>query len=178
MNKPELRRLVRQRLAALTPEARAEKSAAIARVIATSPEWHAARTIGLFAPLPSEPNIDLLWPALAGKEACYPRIDGQQILFLRVPDRAALLPTSGNLFEPPHSDEAIVPPAAFDLILVPGVAFTQTGERLGRGGGYYDRLLADPTLRAATFGIGFSEQLFPALPCESHDRSVQRVITA
>ncbi|MCP5469521.1 MAG: hypothetical protein H7A36_03340 [Chlamydiales bacterium] len=53
------------------------------------------------------------------------------------------------------------------LILVPGLAFSPSGHRLGYGGGYYDRLLA--TLFCETIGVGFKEQLVEELPVEPHD---------
>jgi len=176
MTKIELRRLVSQRLAALSPEARAEKSAAICREIAGTGEWRTARTVGLFAPLASEPDVDRL-RAAPGTRACYPRMNGGGLLFLRVADRAALLASRWNLLEPAHREEDVVPPEEIDLLLVPGVAFTPDGHRLGRGRGFYDRFLATPGLRAITFGVCFSEQLFPALPVEAHDRPVSRLFS-
>lgn len=177
MTKPELRRLVALRLGALPPEARAEKSAALCREIAGTAEWAAARTVGLFSPLPSEPDVDLLWAALGTRQACYPRVNGGELLFIRVPDRAALLASRWNLLEPPHREDCVVPPEEIGLLLVPGVAFTPDGHRLGRGRGFYDRFLAHPALRAASFGVCFSEQVVPELPVEAHDRPVARLFS-
>lgn len=62
-----------------------------------------------------------------------------------------------------------------DLALIPGRAFTHDGKRLGRGKGYYDRLL--PRLHCPTLGICFPFQLFEELPSESHDRNVDEVVS-
>jgi 5-formyltetrahydrofolate cyclo-ligase len=70
----------------------------------------------------------------------------------------------------------LVAPEEIDLILIPGLAFTRKGERLGRGGGYYDRFLARVGLRAVKLGICFKEQLLEELPIESHDARVDRVL--
>ena len=179
MTKPELRKAIRVRLAALTPEAKAEKSAAICRDLAHTQEWHAARTVGFFAPLDSEPNIDLLWAVLGERTVCYPRIQGEDLVFIQVPCREALLESARwNLLEPPHRDEHVVPVGEMDLFLVPGMAFTADGHRMGRGKGYYDRLLAHPVFRAPAFGICFAEQLVAHLPMEEHDCPVSRVFSA
>lgn len=127
----------------------------------------------------SEPNIDLLWAVLGERAVCYPRIDGDDLLFIRVPNREALLESARwNLLEPRHSDEHIVPIGKIDLFFVPGIAFTSNGHRMGRGKGYYDRLLAHPSFRASAFGICFTEQIVPHLPMEDHDRPVSRVFSA
>ena len=62
-----------------------------------------------------------------------------------------------------------------DLAIIPGMAFTQQGDRLGRGKGYYDRLL--PHLRCPLIGIAFPFQLLPFIPTESHDIQMNEVIT-
>jgi 5-formyltetrahydrofolate cyclo-ligase len=69
-----------------------------------------------------------------------------------------------------------VEPLRIDLVIVPGVAFTAEGERLGRGRGHYDRFLASQATHAATIGLCFANRLLPALPTELHDRRVDQVI--
>lgn len=74
--------------------------------------------------------------------------------------------------------EAVVrecPPEKLDLVVVPGVAFTRGGARLGRGRGYYDRYLSLPGLRAFCVGACFAHQLVDALPVEPHDRAMDAV---
>lgn len=66
--------------------------------------------------------------------------------------------------------------ATIDVILVPGLAFTAAGARLGQGGGHFDRLLA-VTGHALTVGVCFAEQLVSELPVEPHDRPVAVVVT-
>ena len=62
-----------------------------------------------------------------------------------------------------------------DLLLVPGVAFTDTGNRLGYGGGFYDRFLKEHPCK--TIGIGYDFQLLKELPTEEHDICLDEVIT-
>jgi 5-formyltetrahydrofolate cyclo-ligase len=163
----------------LTPEAIAQKSAALCLDLSHTPEWRAAHSVGLFAPLDTEPNVDLLWAVLGKKAVCYPRVCGGDLVFLRVAGREALLRSAlWNLMEPPHEDEHVVEPGEIDLLVVPGVAFTADGHRMGRGKGFYDRYLASPGFRATRFGVCFSEQLVPHLPVEDHDLPMTRVFAA
>lgn len=66
--------------------------------------------------------------------------------------------------------------AQFDLILVPGVAFAHTGHRLGRGKGYYDRMLKDVP-REKLCGVAFEEQWLPEIPAAEHDVKMEFVVT-
>ena len=69
-------------------------------------------------------------------------------------------------------------PEVPDLIVVPGVAFTPEGLRLGQGGGWYDRFLPNINPHAISIGVCFSEQVVDELPQEPHDISVHRVLSA
>jgi 5-formyltetrahydrofolate cyclo-ligase len=173
--KASLRTQARQALAALSPEARAAASAEICRQIAKLPEWAAARTVALYAAQPSEPDLSPLL-ASPGKAACFPRVSGDTLEFHRCDSKAVFRPGPWNLLEP-GPDQPAVPPAEIDLLCIPGLAFTLTGGRLGRGGGFYDRFLARVHPRAVKLGICFHAQLLPALPLEIHDHEVDLVIT-
>ena len=87
-------------------------------------------------------------------------------------DESTLVPDPYGAMQPPaHVDDAEV-----DLAIVPLVGFTDTGQRLGQGGGHYDRLLAaQPDL--VPIGLAWDCQLVDALPLEPHDRSLRAVIT-
>jgi 5-formyltetrahydrofolate cyclo-ligase len=62
-----------------------------------------------------------------------------------------------------------------DFVLVPGIAFDLRGRRLGRGKGFYDRLLTD--VRGKTCGVAFDEQIVPEIPIEPHDIPVHCILT-
>jgi 5-formyltetrahydrofolate cyclo-ligase len=174
-SKTALRTHARRLLAALSPDARAAASAAICRRVAALPAWGGARTVAFYAAQASEPDLAGLF-AIPGKVACFPRVSGELLEFHRCAPRDLLAAGRWNLLEP-HPDCPIVPPAKIDLFLIPGLAFTRTGGRLGRGGGYYDRFLTRIHPAATKVGICFHAQLVPALPIEAHDHEVDAVIT-
>jgi 5-formyltetrahydrofolate cyclo-ligase len=64
-----------------------------------------------------------------------------------------------------------------DVVIVPGVAFTRDGHRLGQGGGWYDRFLHEVRDRCTTIGVCFHEQVVDALPVEDHDVAMDTVVT-
>ncbi len=158
-------------------DARAGNSRAIVAALAAHPAFLAAQTVALFAPIPTEPDVELLWENSA-RQFCYPRVTGPQIEFVVVRHPEDLAPAAWNpLVREPAAEQPTIPFADLDLILVPGLAFTRLGRRLGRGGGYYDRLLAARAPRTVALGICFDLQLVPDLPCEAHDQPVDAVVT-
>jgi 5-formyltetrahydrofolate cyclo-ligase len=64
-----------------------------------------------------------------------------------------------------------------DAVIVPGLAFTRAGDRLGQGGGWYDRFLSAVRSDCVSIGVCFAEQLVDALPLEPHDVAVDHVVT-
>lgn len=174
--KASLRKEARKRLSALSAETRSAASAEICRRIAALPEWAAARAVALYAAQPSEPDLAPLLDA-PGKTTSFPRVSGDILEFHRCHCRDLLLPGPWNLSEPDPRHCPIFPVAEIDLLLIPGLAFTRAGERLGRGGGFYDRFLARVQPRAVPVGICFAAQIVPAMPVEIHDRQVNLVIT-
>lgn len=177
--KTALRREMRERLSALSMQERAERSKLIVSRLVTLPRWKAARRVLLFCPLPGEPDVDLLWAAgsLEGKRCAYPRIEGDRLTLCEVNTLSDLQPGRWSLREPPDFIDSRRNLSEFDLLLVPGLAYTASGKRLGRGGGYYDRLLHIPAARPFRIGLAFAVQLREKLPVEPHDAAVDLVIT-
>ena len=178
--KNALRARQRGRLARLGTDERRERSAnLVARLVALA-VWRAARRVLLFAPLAEEPDLDLLWPGagLTGKQCVYPRVAAGGRMHLRVVRALEdLQPTRWGLREPPLEGLDPVALEDLDLVLVPGLAFAANGARLGRGGGFYDRLLAAISAGTRTVGVAFAFQIEPKLPLEPHDMAVDAVLT-
>ena len=166
--KDELRLEMKRRVRVLDAVASVE----ICRVISQDDAWKAARLVAAFLPIPGEPRIS---PLLENKTVCVPRVRGEKCDLVMLPRDLAEADwrLHGADFDAlPAVDFALV-----DLILVPGLAFTRDGARLGRGGGYYDRLLANIPARTHRIGVCFAAQILATLPTEPHDQRVERVIT-
>jgi 5-formyltetrahydrofolate cyclo-ligase len=176
MTKADWRKEMRSRLQRMDAADRAARSAAIRARLAADPAWRDARVIGLFAALPGEPDLLPLLAAGPDKTFAFPRVAGEVIVFRRAAATSDLRPGSFGAPEP-AADAPALAPGDLDLLVVPGLAFTPHGVRLGRGGGFYDRFLAEPGFRAATTGVCFASQLVDELPLEPHDRRVDRVVT-
>jgi 5-formyltetrahydrofolate cyclo-ligase len=162
-------------------------SAQIRRRFREHPLWESARIIGLFAALPEEPDLVPLLQEVSletvgiDKQFVFPVIRGDGMIWQSCGSESELVAVGppGRLREPVEGVE--VPVEAIDLIAVPGLAFARGGgQRLGRGGGYYDRALAQrrEAGRTGHVGVCFSFQLVDALPTEPHDQSVECVIYA
>lgn len=179
--KGAIRQTIRHLLATAAPADLARRSAVIRQRLVAHPWWGEARTIALFAPLPTEPDLAPLWREAPAKRLCLPRVAGDRLVFYHVADPtgpaalaalAALAAGPLGIRQPPASAATQIEPAAIDLVIVPGLAFTAAGDRLGRGGGHYDRFLAQPALRARRLAVCFACQILPALPREPHDQPV------
>jgi 5-formyltetrahydrofolate cyclo-ligase len=147
------------------------QSAAIRLQLESWRPWQVAQEVCLFHPLASEPSYLDPWPL--EKKLLFPKIDGSALLFYHVKSRCELLAGPFGVLEP-----SAVSPAADSnegLILVPGLAFDRRGMRLGRGGGFYDRLLE--SFSGTKVGICFEEQLLEGVPVEPHDMAVDYLVT-
>jgi len=177
--KAAFRAQVRLALSRLPADARLAASRQLVARLCDQPCWATARRVLLFAPLADEPDI---WPLvdqalLAGKTVALPKFaaaSGEYVAAV-VQDRARdLRPGRFGILEPLESQPRL-PLGELDLVLVPGVAFDPRGRRLGRGKGYYDRLL--PQARGIKCGVAFDLQIVPELPAGPRDSKVDYVLT-
>jgi 5-formyltetrahydrofolate cyclo-ligase len=175
--KNELRQKTRAVLKRISPAVRAAESFDLcARLKLQLP---GARTILFFAPLANE--IDL-WPLLeellaAGKTVALPWFDSaaQTYLARRVVNLTDEIVAGKFGVREPAPSCAEIPLEQFDLILVPGMAFDLTGNRLGRGKGFYDRLLAKTS--GVKCGVCHDFQLLETIPAEATDAKVDFIFT-
>ena len=162
----------------LPPDVRGEKSARICEQVRRLPAWATAHCVVIFAPQMREPDVELLWPHMEDRRVVYPRVELEMLSLYAVESVFDLQPARWGIREPQASPDALVLPPEVDLILVPGVAFTPAGQRCGRGGGFYDRLLASLPARSCKVGVCFAEQVAEEVPREPHDVAVNVVISA
>jgi 5-formyltetrahydrofolate cyclo-ligase len=176
--KRRLRETTEAALARLDPAGKPLASAQACHRMAETAEWKTARAILGFAPMPGELDIwPLMLEALArGAQVALPRFDRSTRTYTVCQIRTAedVVPGYYGIREPgahcPVSETKLL-----DLILVPGVAFDLQGRRLGRGKGFYDRLLK--TWSGVTCGVGFDEQIVAEVPVEAHDVHLDCILT-
>jgi len=170
---------VRNQVRALTLDQRALASIQAQQLLEQQPEWQNAQSIFFYAPLREE--LDL-WPLMqdslaAGKIACLPRFDSatQRYVACQVGNLTSDIATGQFGVREPAQRCIAVPLNRLDLILVPGVAFDTRGNRLGRGKGYYDQLLA--ATGGIRCGVAFDEQIVTEIPVEPHDIPMHCILT-
>jgi 5-formyltetrahydrofolate cyclo-ligase len=180
VTKDDVRREVRGRLAAFSAEERAAAEAEIARRVWQVPQVAGARVLMLYASLPGEVGTDMIAGEATrrGITLVYPRCLEDRRLSLHVVDALdRLRPGRYGIREPDPDVCPVHEAGAVDAALIPGLAWDRAGNRLGRGAGYYDRLLADPEWRGYRCGLFFSIQEFPAIPHDPWDARMQAIVT-
>lgn len=177
LDKAALRTLARQQRQALSPAERAAYSRRICEQLLALPEMEAAATVMSYCARPEEAALSALHEALwaRGKRLCFP------VTQERGGMEAVCCAASGpwktgayGIREP--AGEHYVLPEEIDLIILPCVAFDETGTRLGWGGGYYDRYLARGT-GALRIGAAFEVQRMAALPRAQWDVPLSLLVT-
>ncbi len=176
--KPAIRQRMRQLLREVTAEA---NDALIAALKQHTASWSSHQTVAIYGGLRGEPDLIggfLLWLRDHGHRAALFAIEAENLAPRLIQTEADLIRSRLGAWEPRET----CPPldiADLDLILVPGLAFSSKHlTRLGRGGGYYDRLLAHPQCRARRIALAHRFQLLDDLPVEAHDQRVHEIIAA
>jgi len=174
--KKDLRREIMSISKSMDEETRAGSDRAIFENIVDMPEYKKAGTVFTYVSVDSEIDTRALLERILsdGKCLCVPRIYGKKMEIKEVSDIYALTPGTFNIPEPPE-DAVSVEPDEIDLSVIPCAACNKKGERLGRGGGYYDRFLKDYKGVAAV--VCRESLMRDKLPLEEHDVPVAIVVT-
>ena len=174
-----LREKMRDQLRKMTAAQRQTASSKIRSQLEKQPIWNNSQVILFFAPLPDEPDI---WPLIVdaialGKTVALPCFLPETEIYVACRILNAHVDVEIGKFgirEPsPRCPE--VPLNQLDFVLVPGVAFDVNGRRLGRGKGYYDRLLAQ--VGGKTCGVAFDEQIVGEVPAGPNDIDLNCILT-
>ena len=169
-----MRRAVRAGLAQIGADEARERSVAICKELEKHIAVSGAAVVALFSPLADEPQIWPLVERLAQRlSVVLPRVEGDVMNFYCY-DKNAMAKGAYGINEPQQG--LVVLPDEIDAIVVPGVAFTAKGMRMGRGKGFYDRYLAQSGFAALKIGVCYREQLVPDIPAEPHDVPMDVVI--
>ena len=172
--KRHVRLQAKKALAQLSPAQRQEKSWKLSALLNSPMQGLSHLVWGVYAPLPDEPRWQGAIANLEQFALAWPRLEQDgKMAFLRCQQQQLIPCNQGGrqLMAPPPSS----PPAQPQALLVPGLGFTERGERLGRGGGDYDRVLGQ--FLGLSVGLCFEQQLHTSLPLEAHDQRVEIVVT-
>jgi 5-formyltetrahydrofolate cyclo-ligase len=144
------------------------------------PDYRAARSVVLYSAVQNEVDSRaILADALAsGKKVFFPKwVENGPSSFARIRSAADLVASRFGIFEPAGSEPMTPADRESLIVFVPGVLFDRRGDRLGRGGGWYDRALDDLGSQGVFVGLAYEVQLVDRLPTESWDRKVHLIIT-
>lgn len=153
---------------------------AIADVLLATDEVRRAATVAAYVSLGSEPGTTALLDRLVeeGKRVLLPLLQADNDLdWARYQGPTSLTPARRGLLEPVGPALGPDAIATADVVLVPGLAVSASGIRLGRGGGSYDRALARVPVGAFTCVLLYADEVLPDVPAEPHDRPVAAAAT-
>lgn len=180
MDKAELRRELLNRLHSISTEQRNEKSRKACRNLISSEQFQTASTVMMFVSLPHEVDTSeaILHAWQLGKAVAVPKVSWQQrhMIAVQINSLETGFSTSSSGLRNPTAGVP-VPFGDIDMVVTPALAFDREGNRLGRGGCYYDRFFANPELKATRCGFGFAEQLIDSIPTADHDEAVDMLVT-
>ena len=177
MDKKELRRQIREQKRAMTTEQIEQASVRLGELFVQTQQYQQAKTIYGYLPYNQEVRtVPMLEQAMRdGKRVAVPKCYGDEMKFIYMDDLTKVENGYANIPEP-IADE----PVANDktaLVLMPGMAFTKNGDRMGYGGGFYDKFLAaEPD--HPTVALCYDFQMVESLPTEEYDIPVDCVLWA
>lgn len=174
--KQRLRREVLARLQAIPASAREAYSAKLRGRLSEYLEGE-SKNIAIYYPLPHEVNLLPLLQEYPQHRFAFPRcLPGRKLQFHHITDTETQMHPGSLGIPAPTTQAATIAAEEFDIVVVPGVAFTRNGERLGYGGGYYDRYLPSCT-QARLMALAFPEQMVEQIATEEHDLPLPLVLS-
>lgn len=175
ITKRALRATQKQQLQAYTGPERLSEETALRQQLCATAAWAAAEVVAIVLStsmeLNTRPIIEAAWAS--GKQVVVPKIIDQQMIFVAITSQTVFEVGALNIQEPTHNEP--FPMDSIHLVIVPGLAYTKTGGRLGFGAGHYDRFLVNYT--GQTIALALTSQIFEALPLEPHDQLIDQVLT-
>lgn len=179
----EIRKAIRQKRRLLTLDEQQQAAEQLCEQVLSHPKIKQAQTIALFLSFDGEidtsPLISQLWAL--NKQVCLPVLHPfhrHHLLFLRYDPTTQLVKNRFNIFEPPLNVNNIIPISDIDIIFTPLVAFDEFGQRLGMGGGFYDRTLENWQQQSFyPMGLAHTCQQVKPLPSADWDIPLPEIIT-
>ena len=180
MSKPELRSRLKSYLLAIPDDVRKQKSHKACQNLIDTPQFERAATVMMYLSLPHEVDTHeaILHAWQLGKTVAVPKVSWEQ---------RHMIPVQITSLETDFSTDiaglrnpiagAPVPFDQVDLVVAPALGFDRSGNRLGRGGAFYDRFFAHEQLTASRCGLAFAEQLLDSIPVTETDQPVHFLVT-
>ena len=177
MDKKELRRKIREQKRAMTEEQIVAAGIALGEKFAACDAYRNAKTIYGYLPYNQEVRtIPMLERAICeGKRVAVPKVYGDEMKFIYMDDLTQVSTGYAGIPEPIADGPVAEDPTA--LVLMPGLAFDERGNRMGYGGGFYDKFLAKEP-EHPTVALCYSFQMVDAIPTEDYDIPVVLVLWA
>lgn len=180
MEKVELRRQLRSRLLSMPEPQQKTKSRKACQNLISTDEFQRASIVMMYLSLPHEVDTSeaILYAWQLGKTVAVPKISWQQRHM--IPVQITSLETgfsagSWGLRNP--TGGVPIPFGEIDLVVAPALGFDRNGNRLGRGGSFYDRFFANREVKAVRCGLAFAEQVIDAIPVTDSDEPVHFLVT-
>ncbi|MCK9780526.1 5-formyltetrahydrofolate cyclo-ligase [Proteus vulgaris] len=179
----EIRKAIRQKRRLLTLNEQQQAANKLCEHVLSHPKIKQAQTIALFLSFDGEidtsPLISQLWAL--NKQVCLPVLHPfhrHHLLFLRYTPSTMLVKNRFNISEPPLNVNRVIPISHIDVIFTPLVAFDAQGQRLGMGGGFYDRTLENWQQKSFyPMGLAHTCQQVGSLPTANWDVPLPEIIT-
>lgn len=173
LEKNEIRRKIRSLRLMLDEHDKMQAAAEVFSRLESTAAFQLAERILMYHSLPDELNTHQFLSKWNGRKRFYlPRVNGADLEIL--PYEETRLELGSFHIEEPTGDD-ITDPGEIELVIVPATAYDRKGNRLGRGKGFYDRLLK--TTSATKIGVGYEFQLIDEVPSEPHDVAMDIIIT-
>lgn len=177
MDKKTLRKWIREQKRAMTPERIEEASRKLGEMFRATELYRKAKTIYGYLPYNQEVRtVPMLEQALVdGKKVAVPKVYGDEMKFIYLTDLTQVEVGYAGIPEPVADGPVADDPTA--LVLMPGLAFDKEGRRIGYGGGFYDKFLAQEP-EHSTIALCYDFQMVSQLPTEEFDIPVDCVLWA
>ncbi len=177
LSKKELRTKISEMRNRLTSEEIAARSKQICKLVTEHKYYRKTADICLYMPVRNEVDTSYIMTRAAadGKTVWLPKVNAGRMQFLIHDDSVPFAKGPYGILEPQTQKELV--PDSDTLVIMPGAVFSREGNRIGYGGGYYDRFLAEFPM-CMTIAVCYDFQIVDEVPAEVHDIRPQVVISA
>jgi len=180
MDKAQMRQDVRTRLMELTDDQRTADSKKACQNLINTDQFKRASVVMFYLSLPHEIDVTpaILHAWQQEKTVAVPKVSWQQRRMIPVEITSLDIGVATEVSGLRNPITGVpVPPEDIDLVVTPGLAFDKKGNRLGRGGSYYDRFFDSHQLGACKCGFAFSRQIVEDVPADNHDEPMDLLVT-